>query len=329
MTTTRFDQKIARMRAGTDTPADFIIADAKDADMAAGLSATGGRLDGGSNKSRYRTLAEYEASIKSIIDQDIVDIMLTSALVLDDLMESGAFSGSAVKPAIRANDTTDLWRGRGMSYTDQPSLPHRTAALDGAHTDLGLYSMTFNGVASEDRETLDAFHAFRDEAADAGFSYFLEVFNPNLGRIAPDEVRWFMNDSIGRTLAGLRRSERPIFLKVPYNGPDAFEELCSFDTSLIVGVMGGGAGTTRDCFELLHQSQKYGGRAALFGRKINEAENPLSMIQSMRLVTDGELSPAEATRFYHDSLSKSGISPLRSQGDDLTITESSLLHATA
>ena len=43
-------------------------------------------------------------------------------------------------------------------------------------------------------------------------------------------------------------------------------------------MLGGGAGTTRDCFELLHQAERYGARVALFGRKINLAEAPLAMV---------------------------------------------------
>ena len=82
----------------------------------------------------------------------------------------------------------------------------------------------------------------------------------------------FVNDAIVRCLAGLTEAERPRFLKIAYNGPRALEELASFDPSLVVGVLGGGAGTTRDCFELIHQAQKYGARVALFGRKINLAE---------------------------------------------------------
>ena len=84
----------------------------------------------------------------------------------------------------------------------------------------------------------------------------------------------FVNDAIVRCLAGLTEAERPKFLKIAYNGPKALEELASFDPGLVVGVLGGGAGTTRDCFELIHQAEKYGARVALFGRKINLAEFP-------------------------------------------------------
>jgi hypothetical protein len=127
-----------------------------------------------------------------------------------------------------------------------------------------------------------------------------------------------------RCLAGVTKAERPQFLKIAYNGPKAMEELASFDPSLVVGVLGGGAGTTRDCFELIYQAERYGARVALFGRKINLAEDPLVMVAHMRQVADGTLSPAEAVKSYHGALQKQGIKPARSVEDDLVVTEAPL-----
>ena len=93
---------------------------------------------------------------------------------------------------------------------------------------------------------------------------------------------------------------------------------------MIVGVLGGGAGTTRDCFELLYQGEKYGARVALFGRKINLAEAPLAMVAMMREVVDGNLSPTDAVRAYHGELQKQGIRPQRMLEDDTAITEAVL-----
>ena len=114
------------------------------------------------------------------------------------------------------------------------------------------------------------------------------MFNPNVERgLTPETMPQFVNDAIIRGLAGLTEAERPKFLKIAYNGPRALEELASFDPDLVVGVLGGGAGTTRDCFELIHQAEKYGARVALFGRKINLAESPLDVVRLMRAVADG------------------------------------------
>jgi len=123
------------------------------------------------------------------------------------------------------------------------------------------------------------------------------------------------------------KADRPQFLKIPFNGPKALEELASYDPGIIVGVLGGSAGTTRDTFELVHQSEKYGARLALFGRKINLAEDPLAMIALMRQVADGTVGPEEAVRAYHGELQKQGIAPARSFEDDNLVTEAPLKHA--
>ena len=113
-------------------------------------------------------------------------------------------------------------------------------------------------------------------------------------------------------------------MKIAYNGPRALDELASFDPSLVVGVLGGGAGTTRDCFELIFQAEKYGARVALFGRKINLAEAPLEMIHHMRAIADGTLAPLDAVKSYHDTLARLKIVPARSLADDSQITEAPL-----
>ena len=76
-----------------------------------------------------RTRAEFLDSIEAILRQDIVDIMLTSVSNLEQLVQRDAFAGTGVKPAIRANDTTDIWRHRGATYHLAPSRPFRTASL--------------------------------------------------------------------------------------------------------------------------------------------------------------------------------------------------------
>jgi hypothetical protein len=244
-------------------------------------------------------------------------------------MESGAYAGSSVKPAIRANDTTDIWVGRGAGYSKQPSRPYRTASLsiNRRHTDLGLYSITFNNDLEADYNSLLAFLDFVEDADDNGFNYFLEVFNPNVDTgLAPDLVPHYVNDCICRALAGLTRAQRPQFLKIAYNGPKALEELSSYDPGLVVGVLGGGAGTARDTFELIHQAEKYGARVALFGRKINLAEDPLAMVQYMRAVADGDVGPEEAVKAYHGALQAAGQKSFRSLADDLVVTEKVLMN---
>ena len=325
----RLDQKLARIRAGAYTRADFIIADAKDPDMGPGLTGAGPARHADGTWSRYRTRAEFLDNILQVVEQDIVDIMLVSASNLERLHQSRVFEGSAVKAAIRANDASDIWVGRGAAYKTHPSRPFRTASLRHckALTDLGLYSMTFNNNLERDMASLEAFAQFRADAEAQEFGYFLEVFNPNVATgIAPELAPAYVNDCILRCLAGLTQAERPQFLKIAFNGPAALEELASFDTTLIVGVLGGAAGTTRDCFELIRQAEKYGARVALFGRRINLAESPLDMIRFMRAVADDAMQPAAAVAAYHDALRKAGIAPARDLAADSAITEATLKH---
>ena len=122
---------------------------------------------------------------------------------------------------------------------------------------------------------------------------------------------------ITRMLAGVGAAGRPLFLKIVYHGPKAMEELVRFDPHLVVGILGGSAGTTRDAFQLLHDAQKYGARVALFGRKINNAENQLAFVQFLRLIVEGQIGPVEAVKAYHAVLGKLGITPHRSLDDDL------------
>jgi hypothetical protein len=95
--------------------------------------------------------------------------------------------------------------------------------------------------------------------------------------------------------------------------------LVAYDPHLVVGILGGGAGTTYDAFKLIGEAQKYGARAALFGRKINQAECQLAFVQFLRLIVDREITPEEAVRAYHGVLQRLKIKPRRSLDDDLTL----------
>jgi hypothetical protein len=107
---------------------------------------------------------------------------------------------------------------------------------------------------------------------------------------------------------------------MPYNGPGPLEELVSYDPTLIVGILGGSAGTTLDAFQLIHDAKKHGARVALFGRKINLSEHPLAFIDLLRRIVDGEVAPVEAVKAYHGVLQKKGIRPQRPLQADLQLT---------
>jgi hypothetical protein len=329
------DQKIARILKDPQCK-DFMLADAKDADMAFGIAAPGKSPEHHSQEGKFRTLAEYREQIRQVIRQAQVDVMLMSASTNELLtIEERLFDDSPITPAARANDTTDVHVITGNRYIEQPSRPFRSATIDhiqcGKYTctpeerrlgaDLGLYSVTFNNDLELDLATLEAYKAFRLDAEKKQFRYFLEVFNPNIAAAVPAEkLGQFINDHIVRDLAGVTKAGRPLFLKVVYQGPQFMEQLASYDPTLIPGILGGASGTTLDAFKLLEEAKKYGARIALFGRKINHSENQLAFISFLRLVADGEVSSEEAVKAYHGVLQKLGLKAYRSLADALQIT---------
>ncbi|GAB4145919.1 MAG: hypothetical protein Tsb009_18320 [Planctomycetaceae bacterium] len=330
------DRKLAAIHADPSGASDFIIADAKDADMGFGIRAPGlsqERLPNGER--RYKTLAEYRQQIREVIAQGIVDIVLMSSSTSEKLtIEERLFDDSPITPAARANDTSDVHLPRGGTVHLEPARFFRSAGIDHMQcghldcephernrgVDLGLYSLTFNNRLELDLPMLEQFKLFREEAERKGFRYFLEVFDPNIpDAVDPKLLPGFINDSIVRTLAGVSSAGRPVFLKIVYHGPQAMEELVTYDPHLVVGVLGGSAGTTLDAFQLLYEAKKYGARAALFGRKINHAEHQLAFIEFLRHIADGVIEPAEAVRAYHAVLQKLKIPPNRSLEDDLVL----------
>ncbi|MCE5267539.1 MAG: hypothetical protein LLG00_06605 [Planctomycetaceae bacterium] len=330
------DRKLARILANPSCR-DFILADAKDADMAHGLAAPGRSPESHNGEAQFRTLAEYRQQMRDIVAQGLVDIMLMSASSNEVLtINERLFDNNAITPAVRANDTTDIWLATGSGrYAQQPSQPFRTATIDHIQcgkaecspnerrlgADLGLYSVTFNNDVALDLPTLEAYNAFRIEAERKGFRHFLEVFDPNAAEHPPADLGRFINDHIVRTLAGVTGRGRPVFLKIAYHGPAAMEALARYDRSLVVGILGGSAGTTFDAFHMLWEAKKYGARVALYGRKINNAEHQLSFIELLRAVADDQIEPVDAVKAYHGVLQRLGVRPHRSLEDDLQQTE--------
>lgn len=350
------DAKLTEIKRDRSSRA-FIIADAKDADMAFGVRSPGPRnylARHGARPARfspevwnrsefgYRNLPEFLDIIREVTHQGLIDIMLMSAYVNEQLaIKERLFKNSHVTPAARANDTTDVWAVRHGCYMAEPSQPFRSASIDHIQcgeiecerdgsgeypgANLGLYSITYVNDLEQDREALLWYKEFREEAERKGFRHFLEVFDPNVDSgIPPEKLGEFINDNILRTLAGVPEAGRPIFLKIVYHGPKAMEELAQYDPNLVVGILGGGAGTTYDAFKLIHDAQKYGARVALFGRKINNAEHQLAFIEMLRFITDGKLAPEEAVRAYHGVLQGKGIKPHRSLEEDSKLTDQAM-----
>lgn len=337
------DRKLTAILADPQGCREFIIADAKDADMAFGIGAPGMSPERHDAEVRLRTLAEYREQIRQVIRQEVVDIVLMSGSTSDLLARrEQLFANSPVTPAVRANDTTDIHVFRGSVIGSAAARPFRTVSIDQAQcgrvecspeerstgVDLGLYSVTFNNDRDLDLETLQAYKSFREEAERKGFRHFLEVFHPNLPHaVQPELLPHFINDAIVRTLAGVPEAGRPVFLKIPYPGAAALEDLVQYDPRLIVGILGGSSGTTRDAFQLIHDAQRHGARVALFGRKINNAENQLAFIEFLRMIVEGHIGPEEAVKAYHGVLQELHIRPWRTLEADLQQTDTSLSYA--
>jgi hypothetical protein len=350
------DRKLAAILADPQGTREFILADAKDADMAYGVRAPGPRRYLSAKGARpaqfspeiwtreeygYRNLPEFLDIIREVVRQGQVDIMLMSAYVSEQLtIQDRLFENLPVTPACRANDTTEVWAVRHGCYAGEPSRPFRTASIDHIQcgavdcdrsgdqfpgANLGLYSVTFLNNLERDRAMLQEYKAFREEAELKQFRHFLEVFDPNVPSGIPSEkLGEFINDQVIRTLAGVPDGGRPLFLKMVYHGPRAMEELVQYDPRMVVGILGGSAGTTFDAFKLIHDAQKHGARVALYGRKINHAEHQLAFIEMLRLITGGTIGPEEAVRAYHGVLQGMGIAPNRSLEEDLRCTDPAL-----
>ncbi|MEX2561390.1 MAG: hypothetical protein WD403_15815, partial [Pirellulales bacterium] len=80
------DRKLAAIHADPSGSREFIIADAKDADMAFGIGAPGQSPERYDGEVRFRSLEDYRQTIRDVTRQGIVDIMLMSASTSEKLV---------------------------------------------------------------------------------------------------------------------------------------------------------------------------------------------------------------------------------------------------
>src|SRR5210317_2367431 len=305
---------------------DFIIADAKDGDLAMGIATPGPQRDKqGKIIQGFKKIKDYKKAMEVMTKSKLVDIMLMSASVGESLVEKKIFKNSPVTPAIRMNDTSDIWLMRNGNDRSTHPRHFRSARIDRVSklVDLGLFSVTFSKNVEFDLAMLNSYREFRIESLKYKFSHFLEVFNPPIDiGMSNRELGDYINDCIIKAIAGQTKEERSLFLKIAYNGPKAMEDLASYDPeNLIVGILGGSKGTTRDCFELIHKANKYGAKVALFGRKINLSEDPILLVKMMRAVIEANLKTDEAVKLYHNELKQKKLIPDRPLKKDLQITD--------
>src|SRR6201994_5087940 len=116
----RLDRKLGAYTAGRYTAGDFVLADAKDADMAFGLTSAGpsgpAGAGGAAGAGPYRTRGDFLGDMRALVAQGELDIMLTSASNGERLAQVGSLVASDMTLAVRGNDSTDIWNSRGGRY---------------------------------------------------------------------------------------------------------------------------------------------------------------------------------------------------------------------
>ena len=113
MIANRLKSKLDHIKRGDYQPTDFIIADAKDADMAFGIAAPGpdhSVTNSSQEKGRteYKSRADYLGAMKDMARSELIDILLMSASSAETLHAENLFTDSQITPAVRLNDTTDI-----------------------------------------------------------------------------------------------------------------------------------------------------------------------------------------------------------------------------
>ena len=274
-----------------------------------GLTAPGPRRGGG-----FKSRAEYLQNMRDMVASDLVDVMLMSVSSAEVLVGDGTLDGTPVTPgrAVERQYRHLVAAPRHLQGGSGAAVPHRRSGSRRGRFRSGPvrhHVLQRSGIRSCNAGILCRVPR---GTGDTGLRHFLEVFNPAFDTAWPARI-WRSTSTTASSAPwpAWHRPDRPLFLKAVYNGPRALEELAAYDPSgLIIGILGGGKGTTRDTFELVRQAEKYGGRVALFGRKINLAESPTTLVSLMRRVVEGEASSEEAVRAYHGEL-QSGTSSRR------------------
>ena len=98
--------KLDKIKSGRYTTSDFIIADAKDGDMAFGIAAPGPELSDisvkestGVGQLKYRDRAHYLDAMQAMAHSELIDILLMSASSAETLQNAQLFTKTNVTPA--------------------------------------------------------------------------------------------------------------------------------------------------------------------------------------------------------------------------------------
>jgi len=319
------DRKLRRILADPSC-GDYILADAKDADMAFGLAAPGLASGGQPGRGPFRSLHAYRDEIRTLVAEGLVDIMLMSASTSEALaIDERLFDTSPVTPAVRMNDTTDIWLAAGTGgYGREPALPFATTTIaqaqwgraeapapgPGPGANLGLFSITLNDSAPLDRAMLEAYKSFRLEAERAGFTGAGQARRQPSRRRGPVSRRSCGAGTRGRAAGG------------PALVPQ--DSLPRSDRDGAARGLRPLAGGRRARWLGRHHPRRLrpcrGVEASWCpGSALRPQDQRCRTPADIRAarVADGDLAAAEAVRAYHGELEKLGVQPHRPLDDDL------------
>ena len=282
------DQKLANIRAGSYTPGRFHHRRRQGRRHRLRPRRAGARS--ATSPTRFTPRATHLQDIRDMTKSGLVDIMLMSASTGERLSKEGLFEGSAVTPAIRLNDTTDIWSARGGRYKEEPSRHHRTARRrPGAQVRrsrplLGHLLQParhrrrerrgLHGVPRRGRRTR---HAALPRGLQSGLRH------PARRRRRHGRLHQRQHRAHARRRDGRRPSEvpqAPVQRPARHGGTRLLRSRPP-DRRHPRRRRRARRATPSSCFS---QAEKYGARVALFGRKIHLAESPIEIVRMMREV---------------------------------------------
>ena len=79
-----------------------------------------------------RTMEQFRQDMRYIVKQGETGVLPAAGSTTSlPTVEKRLFDRTDMMPAVRANDTTNVWRARHSSYRSKPSRPFTTCTLEG------------------------------------------------------------------------------------------------------------------------------------------------------------------------------------------------------
>ena len=218
------DRKLAAIHADPSGAKDFILADAKDADMAFGIGAAGQSPEMHAGEVRFRTLAEYREQIRQIVRQGwSTSCSCRPAPTTCSRFRSGCSTTATSRrpPGPTTPATCSSFAAERISRSRRGRSARRRSTTFNAATSIAsrpsdraapTWACTASRSTTGSTTTcaaLEEYRAFRIEAERKGFRHFLEVFDPNAPHgLTAGEVA-AVHQRLDRPHAGRRGPGRP------------------------------------------------------------------------------------------------------------------------